>query len=69
MLLMNDVYGMSVVLSASVVVQRLIDGSMGEVMDHPDDILNCFVIVLMNKGCEMCIIPSLWFLLIQMLSD
>ena len=69
MLPMSDAYGMSVVLSVSVVVQRLIDGSMGDVTDCPDDMLNCFVMVLMNEGCEICIIPSSWFLLIWMLSN
>ena len=66
MLLMSDAYRMSVVSSASVLAHRLIDGSMGDVTDCPDDMLNCFAMVSMNEGCKMCIIPSFQFLLTQM---
>ena len=48
---------------------RLIDESMGDVIDRPDDMLNLLVMVSMNKGCEMCIVPRSQFLLILMPSN
>ena len=61
---MSDAYGISVVLSVFVVTRRSTDGSMGEEIDLPNEILNLLVIVLINEGCDMWIVPRSWFLVI-----
>ena len=57
------------VSSLSMAVRRSIDGSMGDMIDCPDDMLNLLVMVSMKEGCDMCIVPRSQFLLILMLSN
>ena len=57
------------VSSLSVVMQRSIDGSMGDVTDCPDNMVNFLAMVSMNEGCDRCIVPRSRFLLILMPSS
>ena len=53
MLPISEAYGMLSVFSVDVEVRRSSVGSMGEVMDLPDEMLNRLAIVLINDGWEM----------------
>ena len=64
MLPMRDAYGMSVVLSAFMATRRLTDGSIGEVIDLPNEVLKLLAIILIKEGCEMWTIPNSQFLVI-----
>ena len=69
MLPMRDAYGMLTVSSAFVAVLRSSEGSIGDVTNHPEEMLNHLVIVSMKDRWEMCIVPSSQFLLIQIPSS
>ena len=53
MLPISKAYGMSSVFSVDVEVQRSSVGSIGEVIDLPDEMSNHLAIVLINDGWEM----------------
>ena len=69
MLPMRDTYGMSTVSSAFVAVLRSSEGSIGDVTDHPEEMVYYLAIVSMKNSWEMYIVPSSQFLLFQIPSS
>ena len=53
----SDAYGMSIISSLSVAVFRSADGSIGEETVLLELISNCQVMVFMNEGCEIWMVP------------
>ena len=53
----SEAYGTSTDSPMLDLERRSTDGSIGDITDCPDEMLKHLVIMLMNDGCEICIVP------------